>query len=121
MRDTGTPQHILLDFGRPVIASAVRLMFQGGFVAKEITFLAPSVCSCGADDEEGAAAASSALDKLADAWPVDESTLQEFPVPCESPITQLKLVFNGSTDFYGRVTIYKLEVMGREDGDRSEL
>lgn len=118
MRDTGTPQHILLDFGRSVIPSAVRLMFQGGFVAKEITFLTPLVRSCVADDGEGAAAASE-LHKLADAWPVDESALQEFPVPCESPITQLKLVFNGSTDFYGRVTVYKLEVMGREDGDRA--
>ena len=110
----GTPQHIFLDFGRPVVPTAVRLMFQGGFVAKELAMLAAPAHTSDPNSEGGPAGATAApgLEKLADAWPADESTLQEFVVPCEAPVTQLKLVFNGSTDFYGRVTVYKLEVLG---------
>jgi hypothetical protein len=89
-------------------------MFQGGFVAKELTMLAAPVRSSSDTngDECHAAEAAPGLEKLTDAWPADESTLQEFAIPCETPVTQLKLVFNGSTDFYGRVTVYKLEVLG---------
>mmetsp|Transcript_33715 Transcript_33715/g.88631 ORF Transcript_33715/g.88631 Transcript_33715/m.88631 type:complete len:105 (+) Transcript_33715:87-401(+) len=104
-------------------------MFQGGFAGKECEFY--GVVSAGHQTEAAAAAAEGAaggaapdeteavdvppcLVKLGDFLPEDSSTLQEFAIECTTPITQLKLAFNSSTDFYGRVTVYSLEVLGRE-------
>jgi hypothetical protein len=49
-------------------------------------------------------------------YPEDVNLLQVFPVPepmKNKPISHLKLLFKKSTDFYGRVTVYKVDILGR--------
>lgn len=100
-------------------------MFQGGFSGKECEFLVASAAEKSLDPqlgttdgggEEKAAEKepSRSLVSLGCFYPEDTSTLQTFPVACPDPITQLKIVFNSTTDFYGRVTVYTLEVAGSD-------
>ncbi len=49
--------------------------------------------------------------------PVDSNDVQTFPAEIESnetiqPCTALRIEFGRSTDFYGRIVIYSLEVWG---------
>lgn len=39
---------------------------------------------------------------------------QDFDTTCTQPLDKFKILFNASTDFYGRVTIYKLDILGVE-------
>ena len=41
-----------------------------------------------------------------------DPNLQMFPVSTEKRLKVLKIVFVNSTDFFGRITIYNLEVLG---------
>ncbi len=68
----------------------------GGFVGK--------TCWIEVIDEEGAA-----FKKHQDIYPEDSNKLQCFDlnsVKC----TSIKIVFQDSTDFYGRITIYQLNI-----------
>lgn len=50
-------------------------------------------------------------------YPEDISTLQEFDISNstgESPVEQLRIQFDESTDFYGRITVYHLDILGVE-------
>jgi hypothetical protein len=38
---------------------------------------------------------------------------QKFDTDCSQVIQALKIVFLDSSDFYGRITIYRLDVMGK--------
>jgi hypothetical protein len=38
---------------------------------------------------------------------------QKFDTDCSEVIQALKIVFLDSSDFYGRITIYRLDVMGK--------
>lgn len=44
-------------------------------------------------------------------FPKDENLLQTFEVDVKG-VLSLQLVFQSSTDFFGRITIYKLEIIG---------
>ncbi len=46
-------------------------------------------------------------------YPEDRNDRQEFVVP-ETTTQFLSIIFPSSTDFYGRVTVYSLEVFGEE-------
>ncbi|KAL1919727.1 uncharacterized protein VTP21DRAFT_1658 [Calcarisporiella thermophila] len=99
--DQGKPQFILIDFGRSVIVKELVLQFQGGFVGKQCQAFG---CKTG-----------TAYEPLLSFYPDDNNMVQRFPVLSpERPIEKLKLVFEDSTDFFGRVTVYKLEVLGME-------
>ena len=79
----------------------------GGFVGVDCELLLRK-------DEEGK------FQKLEDAYvePDDTNELQEFIIPDSDtqPIcTALRLSFGKSTDFYGRIMIYRFEVWGYED------
>ncbi|KAG0327297.1 Nuclear receptor 2C2-associated protein [Dissophora globulifera] len=65
--EAGTPQFIVVDFGRKVQVDTIQLMFQGGF-----------------------------------------------PVPECGETSRIKIVFESSTDFFGRITVYKLDILGRD-------
>ena len=58
---------------------------------------------------------SSSLRMICSFDPEDNNEMQIFPI-CASESAEksrfLKIEFNASTDFYGRVTIYRLEVYG---------
>ena len=38
---------------------------------------------------------------------------KNFELECADPVADLKIVFLDSTDFYGRITIYRLDLLGR--------
>ena len=53
-------------------------------------------------------------------YPEDVNRRQSFELPEIGPITQLSLFFNESSDFFGRVTIYDLQVEGRDLSNEQE-
>ncbi|KAJ3159535.1 Nuclear receptor 2C2-associated protein [Geranomyces michiganensis] len=114
--DQGSPQHITIHLVSTETPSAserraavheLHLMFQGGFAGKECTLLGQS-----ADDDS---IETSSWETLMDFYPVDANHLQIFPVP-ESAQNRawkrIRVLFKTSTDFYGRITIYRLDVLG---------
>jgi hypothetical protein len=98
--DQGSPQFLFFDFLRPVVVKSVSVMFQGGFVGQdgyiEVGLTSPSNLQPLAS-----------LDLIE-----DNNDLQTFAVENEVVCRYVKVSFATSTDFYGRVTIYKFQVMG---------
>jgi len=93
---------LLLSFGRCVEMKSLGLMFQGGFVGTECEVTAAI------DGVQHEIAVEPEFEdnnemQVVDLFDDDGKTLS-----AES----LKITFKGSTDFYGRVTIYRLEVHG---------
>ena len=39
--------------------------------------------------------------------------LNSFDVSCAEAVDRIKIVFASSTDFYGRITIYEMDVLGK--------
>ncbi|ORZ10199.1 galactose-binding domain-like protein [Absidia repens] len=99
--EQGLPQHILVDFGSPATVQGINLTFQGGFVGKTCVALGSTA------DQPNDYNIS-----LARFYPQDINPMQSFAVSCDQPIQRLKLIFEESTDFYGRITIYKLDILG---------
>jgi len=106
--DQGTPQFVLFDFLEAVLVSEIRVMFQGGFVGRE-----------------GKVEVGNSMDALVEVASMDEvedsNSLQCFAISSSSSSKDawcryLRIFFPCSTDFYGRVTIYKLQVMGHKQG-----
>ncbi|XP_046574207.1 nuclear receptor 2C2-associated protein-like [Haliotis rubra] len=96
--DQGCPQWILVDFEHNVKVKDIQLQFQGGFAGKECWV------------ETGKEAVH--LTKTADFYPEDINSLQTFKLS-EEPVTKvMRIVFNSSTDFFGRITLYKLDILG---------
>lgn len=56
---------------------------------------------------------SEALAKIVDFYPEDNNSLQTFPVPA-AEVDRLKVTFEDTTDFFGRVVIYHLRVLGEK-------
>lgn len=101
-----------IHFGRPVSIHELRIQFQGGFAGMD--------CIVHRRNKEH------------DEWeefdelyvdPIDSNEVQTFPTEVDDdenetiePCTALKIDFGRSTDFYGRIVIYSLEVWGKETG-----
>ncbi|GAB1600817.1 nuclear receptor 2C2-associated protein-like [Argonauta hians] len=105
----GTPQWILVDLGTQAKIQQVAISFQGGFAGKDCWLeTSPSVSS-------------NELKYCCNIYPEDKTTLQFvhiFPIK-ESPTAQLiKIIFNTSTDFYGRIIVYKLDIIGVSEADK---
>lgn len=103
--DQGSPQYILLEFASRVAVSRVRIMFQGGFVGQD------AVVEVGEKDSLAIVATLQTIE--------DCNRMQSFDIISEGPEVArggryVKITFPTSTDFYGRVTIYKLELEGLE-------
>ncbi|XP_018583902.1 nuclear receptor 2C2-associated protein [Scleropages formosus] len=96
--DQGLSQWVLLQFPRASRVSAVILQFQGGFSAK--------TCRLEGCLREGT------FVKITDFYPEDNNSSQSFPIE-ESPLVdKLKIAFENSTDFFGRIVVYSLDVLG---------
>ncbi|KAI9219433.1 galactose-binding domain-like protein [Blastocladiella britannica] len=98
--EASAPQWILMDLGRVCAVHAIAITFQGGFVGTPMEVFA--------DDGNGGA-----MQRAWTAHPADTNTPQRFPA-AEGVITcrKVRIVFPASTDFYGRVTVYQLQVEG---------
>jgi len=97
--DSGTPQWILMQFGSHVILKELFVVFQGGFCAKEIQITALS------PEWQG-------YQSIATFYPNDSSEMQKFLLPDTSPLSRIKITFPQSTDLYGRIIIYQLDLKG---------
>jgi hypothetical protein len=93
-----------LDFGRAVVPTQVRLMFQAGFVGTSCRILAY------VNDKW-----TSVHDmEVQDVHAMQVASWNSEALPC----TKLRLELEEFTDFYGRVTIYQLQVWGKECLDK---
>ena len=90
----------LVDFNRPVVPTQLRVQFQAGFCAE--------TCRVYSKSEDGW----ELLDDTVE-WE-DSHHLQSHTLPKQVETTAIRLVLEDPTDFYERVTIYRLEVRGKE-------
>ena len=107
--DDQSSQWIQLDFGRRVLPRQVRLQFQAGFSAESCAVQTKVESS---DDIGCSRWTTVETFELCDAHEVQVRQIHESSESLEW--SSLRLVFDDFTDFYGRVTIYQLEVLGEE-------
>ncbi|XP_059494439.1 nuclear receptor 2C2-associated protein [Stegostoma tigrinum] len=98
--DQGPSQWVLLEFPQTVRVTELQLQFQGGFTGRACRL-------------EGGRKGSN-LVKIADFYPEDTNCLQRFSIHEESVTDRLKIIFEESTDFFGRIVIYHLDVLGEK-------
>ncbi len=84
-----------------------RLFVQGGFVGQSCSVYTQTA---------SAGAADGWVDTGAVVCPDDTNALQQFPV--RATACALRILFAASTDTFGRVTVYKLDVIGQEEGSQ---
>ncbi|OXB54564.1 hypothetical protein ASZ78_003973 [Callipepla squamata] len=107
--DQGSHQWVTLDFARTVRVSQLHIQFQGGFSSRRCTL---EGCRTGEE-----------LVKISDLYPEDIHAMQIsfgtlqagraalFQVE-ETALDKLKITFENSTDFFGRIVVYHLQVLG---------
>ncbi|XP_069505220.1 nuclear receptor 2C2-associated protein [Ambystoma mexicanum] len=95
--DQGSSQWILLEFPASVQVSELCIQFQGGFTSR--------ICKLeGSRKNEDFA-------KMLDFYPEDTNALQRFQVEA-SAFDKLRITFQSSTDFFGRIVVYHLDILG---------
>jgi len=99
--DQGSPQFVIIAFPSPKRIEEVRIRFQGGFVGGDCAFQASI------DGSDFAT--------ISQFYPDDSNKLQSFPIDSEKncEATKFRILFGSSTDFFGRITIYTMELFGR--------
>uniref|UniRef100_A0A8V1AKE0 Nuclear receptor 2C2-associated protein n=1 Tax=Gallus gallus TaxID=9031 RepID=A0A8V1AKE0_CHICK len=107
--DQGSCQWVTLDFPRTVRVSQLHIQFQGGFSSRLCTL---EGCRTGEE-----------LVKISDVYPEDINAMQIsfamlqaggavlFQVE-ETALDTLKITFENSIDFFGRIVVYHLQVLG---------
>lgn len=110
-------------FHRPVAVHELRVQFQGGFVGMDCIVYQKTTQPQSA---EGSAVGEQSNGDDVGEWeemdelfldPVDSNEVQTFPAERDSETkdcTALRIEFGRSTDFYGRLVVYSLEVWGVE-------
>jgi len=110
----GLPQYIQLNFPAPVIPRTISLTFQGGFVGTRCL-----VKYQRAEINAGEKGGKPEWHLLTSIYPEDVNRLQKFELTdaeyatIESGIQILRLEFEDSSDFFGRITVYDLQIEGR--------
>ncbi|NWX06232.1 NR2CA protein, partial [Caloenas nicobarica] len=104
--DQGTSQWVTLHFPSTVRISQLHIQFQGGFSSRLCTL---EGCRTGEEPV-----------KISDLYPEDTNAMQiSFAVPRagfqvgETVLDKLKITFENSTDFFGRIVVYHLGVLGQ--------
>ncbi|XP_005999484.1 nuclear receptor 2C2-associated protein [Latimeria chalumnae] len=98
--DQGSSQWVLLEFPQTIKVSKLQIQFQGGFTSKTC-----KVEGCRKDDK---------FVKIADFYPEDANALQSFIIKDTACTDKLKITFENSVDFFGRIIIYHLDVLGEK-------
>lgn len=132
-----TRNHFVVEFCHPVIPVELCIQFQAGFVAEEMTVFKRKERNIIDSDNDNTDNNDNVNEwiQMDEAFEVDDDhEMQSFSLPVASVVvpkdvdgnggtkdvtketttTALKLVFDECTDFYGRITIYKLQVWGRK-------
>ena len=100
--DQGLPQavEILLEPPAPRV-STLRVMFQGGFVPTAIHCYTSSEAKGAYGDEP-----------VCTVVPKDANNMQDLALePALTDVARVKLLFPESGDFFGRITIYQLDLL----------
>ncbi|XP_054252261.1 nuclear receptor 2C2-associated protein [Indicator indicator] len=97
--DQGTCQWVALEFPSTVKVSQLHVQFQGGFSSRLCTLE-----GCREGEE---------LLKISQLYPEDTNAMQRFQVE-ETVLDKLRITFESSTDFFGRVVVYHLGVLGEK-------
>ena len=108
-----------IDFHRPVHVNEVRIQFQGGFVGMDC--IVYQKCGTGGDSSTPSSEDKD-WEECEDLFidPIDSNEVQTFASEEEEndkgsgKCSALRIEFGRSTDFYGRIVIYSLEVWGTE-------
>lgn len=82
---------------------SVVFQFQGGFVGKKCVIVGSAA--------ESPNDYSVDIDTL---YPEDINPTQTFHVNPTIALKRVKIIFEESTDFYGRITVYKLDILGKQ-------
>ncbi|KAL6107696.1 nuclear receptor 2C2-associated protein [Pungitius pungitius] len=98
--DQGESQWVSLQFPRPVKVSEIKVQFQGGFSAK--------TCRLDGCPKDGP------FSEISPFYPEDNNSLQSFPIKEAPAVDKVKIKFENSADFFGRVIVYSLEVLGEK-------
>ncbi|XP_052100446.1 nuclear receptor 2C2-associated protein-like [Mytilus californianus] len=93
--DQGSPQWIAVEFDQEEHIAEIRIKFQGGFAGRE----------CWAESLDTS-------EKIIEFYPDDINSLQSFKLDKPQPVKKIKVIFNNSTDFFGRITIYQFDILG---------
>lgn len=98
----GLPQYIQFKFARPVLPKQLSLSFQGGFVGTRclVKIREP-------DDP--------VWKPWTSVYPEDINRRQDFDLTAELPaagVEFLQLLFEESSDFFGRITVYDVSLKG---------
>ncbi|XP_078313560.1 nuclear receptor 2C2-associated protein-like isoform X1 [Crassostrea virginica] len=96
--DQGSPQWIEVDLDSVSNVEEIQIRFQGGFAGKD--------CCIQMTDVENV------QHLIMEFYPEDVNSLQSFKLPKVTSLKKFKIIFNNSTDFFGRITIYELKIIG---------
>ncbi|KAJ3015706.1 UNVERIFIED_CONTAM: Nuclear receptor 2C2-associated protein [Siphonaria sp. JEL0065] len=104
--DQGANQWIIIEFTKQITATQLSLMFQGGFTSTEVQVLA-------AVDSTPSASSADWVPLMA-IYPEDSNKEQLFALSSEGPVAvrSVKLLFTLPSDTFGRIVIYKLDILG---------
>lgn len=111
--DGATVHSFILNFHRQVQLSSISFQFQGGFVPEECRLMTSqeNYATKTWNEIDDADIELENTNKL-QVFDLDDVVSQDF-LECDA----LKLEFLGSTDFYGRVILYKLIAEGKNKSD----
>ncbi|KAH6917096.1 galactose-binding domain-like protein [Coprinopsis sp. MPI-PUGE-AT-0042] len=107
----GLPQHVQINFpDKTVYPKRLCFTFQGGFVGTKCRIEAVSATS---EDPRN-------WQLLTQVYPEDVNRQQDFDLAFDknswkSGVTAIKFIFEESSDFFGRITIYDLKLEGMMD------
>ncbi len=95
----GQNQYIIIKFTQLVTIHQLIIQFQGGFTAK------PMIISIGTNNNKQYIHNSTVQ-------PIDSNNTQQFTLDNANNVNNIKLDFPDSTDLFGRICIYKLDIIG---------
>ncbi|XP_076582329.1 nuclear receptor 2C2-associated protein [Chaetodon auriga] len=98
--DQGECQWVLLEFPQTVKVSELKLQFQGGFSAK--------TCRLEGCPKEGD------FTVISHFYPEDNNSTHSFPIQEAPAVDKVKIIFENSADFFGRIIVYSLDVLGEK-------
>jgi hypothetical protein len=107
----GTPQFIHFIFPCTVAVHRVSLTFQGGFVPTRTAVL---ILSTGTSNDE----LQSRWTSAATLYPDDVNRKQVFDIEGECRSRELKLLMEETSDFFGRVTVYDVQLEGVRESEK---
>ena len=107
-RYQGIPQYIQMIFEKPIVPRRISITFQGGFVGTRTALEIPI--------SGGSEGGKTEWKEWSSIFPEDVNRAQTFDRShkdgAEGGVQGLKLVFQESSDFFGRITVYDLQLDG---------